>query len=116
MQKLFQERTMGDNSKEIILEIWEYFVELLPEHEYLQLKKFVEGKFSNLLICILQLFCLGLDHENIERYILDLCKLNLKVLTDFEVADKIVAMTKTKYGVQIERSGKLSKKKLVILI
>ena len=36
---------MGDNSKKRILEIWEYFVELLPEHEYLQLKRFVEGKF-----------------------------------------------------------------------
>ena len=36
--------------------------------------------------------------------------MNLKVLTDVEVADKIVAMTKTKYGVQIERSGKFPKK------
>ena len=35
---------MGDSSKKRILEIWEYFVELVPEHEYLQLKGFVEGK------------------------------------------------------------------------
>ena len=40
---------MGDNSNQLILEIWEYFVELLPEHEYLQLKRFVEGKLFLIL-------------------------------------------------------------------
>ena len=39
-------------------------------------------------------------------YILDLCKLDIKNVSDVEVANKIAAMTKFKYGVEIEIAGK----------
>ena len=51
---------------------------------------------------------LGLEHPHIEKYELDVCKLNLRNLSDMQVAIEIAAMTKQKYILLNERSGNMN--------
>ena len=88
------------------MEIWEHFVKLLPLEEYLVMDTFIQGILKGIQYNMLKTTCRGLAESDIGRYKFELCKLDLRHLSEIQVADKIVGMSKLKFGLKIKSMGK----------
>ena len=50
----------------------------------------------------------GLEIQDVENYILGLCQLNIRNISEMEVANIILVMTSQKYGIEFERLGNIN--------
>ena len=58
------------------------------------------------IVCMLTNNFKGLEESDIRRYEFELCKLDLTNLSELEVANKIVKMSKLEFGLKMKRMGK----------